>query len=119
MNEASDKIRVMWLLNHRTARSSDVQMLQSLGIREIFLPKSFPINSQYVSAEVDWSLDAALTIPTRELAALNAADWYNDAGSEAWKIANRHFQIAFVGFHFRQIDEATRHFASTIVLRAF
>jgi glycosyltransferase involved in cell wall biosynthesis len=119
MTSGSDNIRVMWLLNHRTARNFDVAMLQSLGIREIFLPKSFPADPRYVSADVDRSLDSALTIPRDDLALLNGTDWYDGASAEAWEIANRHFQIAFVGFHPRQIDESTRHFNSVVLVRAF
>src|SRR5262249_18721953 len=119
MSEASETIRVMWLLNHRTARNFDVQMLKSFGINEVFVPKSFPVNSQWVSADVDWSLDATLTIPKNELAVLNAADWYGHAGKEAWQVANRYFQIVFVGFHFEQVDDVVRHCEATIALRAW
>jgi glycosyltransferase involved in cell wall biosynthesis len=119
MNGGRSTIRALWLLNHRTARDFDVRMLRSLGVGEIFTPKSFPVNSRWGSADVDWSMDAALTIPADELAALNVADWYGNAGEAAWRIANRHFHLAFVGFHLEQLEDITRHFASTILLRAW
>jgi glycosyltransferase involved in cell wall biosynthesis len=119
MTVVFDKIRVMWLLNHRTARSFDIAMLQSLGIREIFLPKSFPADPRYVSADVDTSLDSALTIPQDELAVLNETNWYGESNLEAWEIANRYFHVAFVGFNSRQINEVTQHFNATIILRTF
>lgn len=110
--------RVMWLLNHRTARAFDVGQLQALGFREIFLPKRMPKSELYSSGDVDHSLDSELTIPASELAVLNAANWYDGAGSEAWKVANRHFQIAIARASPSQIEDVTRNFSGAIVARA-
>ena len=119
MKDRLNKTRVMWLLNHRAARSFDLAMLKSLGIHEIFLPKRFPADSRYVTADVDDSFDSALTIPADDLALLNDADWYGQASAEAWQIANRHFQVAFIGLIPSQVEDVTRHFKSAVVLRAF
>src|SRR5262245_940028 len=120
MKSISDKIRVMWMLDHRTARSFDLAMLKSVGIHEIFLPKRFPANPRYVGADVDNSFDSALTIPWDDLAALNDTDWCGgQVSAEAWEIANRHFQVAIIGFTPPQVEDVTRHFRSTVVLRAF
>src|SRR5262249_29150763 len=88
-------LRVMWLLNHTTARNFEVPMLKRLGVQEIFLPKQIPSDPSFRSASIDWSEDANLTIPKDQLDVLNAADWYDDPGSDAWRIANEHFDAAF------------------------
>jgi glycosyltransferase involved in cell wall biosynthesis len=119
MRGGGETIRALWLLNHRTARAFDVQMLRAQGVDEVFTPKSFPIDPRWVSADVDYGLDATLTIPPDDLAVLNAADWYGGADEAAWAIANRHFRIAFIGFHLDQFADVTRHFASTVLLRAW
>jgi glycosyltransferase involved in cell wall biosynthesis len=85
----------MWLLNHTTARNFEVPMLKRLGVQEIFLPKRIPSDPSFRSASIDWSEDANLTIPGDQLDVLNAADWYDDPGFDAWRIANEHFDAAF------------------------
>jgi glycosyltransferase involved in cell wall biosynthesis len=88
-------LRVMWLLNHTTARKFEVPMLKRIGVQEIFLPKTVPADPAFRPASVDWSEDENLTIPKDDLAILNAADWYYDAGAEAWQIANKYFDVVF------------------------
>jgi len=50
-------LRVMWLLNHTSARKFEIPMLKSIGLNEIFLPKSFPLDPAFRSASIDWSED--------------------------------------------------------------
>lgn len=112
--------RVMWLLNHSTARRFDVAMLRRIGVSEIFLPKSFPDEISFRSASVDHSLDATLSIPAEDLAILNAADWHRCPGREAWEVANRHFDILFfMAHHLEMLEEVSAHFRGIAIWRAF
>lgn len=113
------KIRVLWLLNHATLRRFEVSQFHALGIHEIFTPKSFPYDEGNLSASVDESLDASLTIPPEDLSILNAQNWYESPSDEAWKIANQHFDVAIIGAFPRQIASVVRHFQGAIVLRVF
>ncbi|WP_456638048.1 glycosytransferase [Bradyrhizobium sp. USDA 10063] len=70
-------------------------MLKRIGVQEIFLPKKVSAGPTFRSASVDWSEDERLTIPKEDLAILNAADWYDEPGVDAWRIANEHFQLIF------------------------
>jgi glycosyltransferase involved in cell wall biosynthesis len=112
-------IRVLWLLNHTTLRRFEVSQLRDLGVAEIFLPKSYPYDEGNLSASIDHSQDAALTIPQSALDVLNAQDWYTCPSEEAWSIVNRYFDIAVIGFFPRQIDAAVRFFKGRVVLRVF
>lgn len=111
--------RVMWLLNHGTLRSFEMQQLQSLGVREIFLPKSFPYHEGNLSASIETAYDSTLSLSEEELGVLNAQDWYGDPSPAAWDIANRHFDVLFFAFFPDQIDSVTRHFRGDVVLRVF
>ncbi|MGA2212504.1 MAG: glycosytransferase, partial [Bryobacteraceae bacterium] len=91
--------RVMWLLNHTAARKLEIGMLKKIGVREIFLPKSFPQEVSFRSASVDYSEDANLSIPPDDLAILNAADWYGGSSRETWEVASKHFGILFFIVH--------------------
>lgn len=113
-------LRVMWLLNHSSARKFEVAMLKSVGVSQIFLPKLFPNDVSFRSASVDWSEDANLDIPQAELDVLNAADWYNGADAAAWKIANRHFDVCFFILQYPGILlQAARHFEGALLWRAY
>ncbi|MEJ0062267.1 MAG: glycosytransferase [Alphaproteobacteria bacterium] len=111
--------RAMWLLNHTTLREFDLEQLAALGVTEVFTPKSFLYDEGNLSATVDHATDRTLTIPAQDLALLNAQDWYGEPSQEAWDIANRHFQIAIMGFFPRQLMAAARFFEGSVVLRAF
>ncbi|MGR2709433.1 glycosytransferase [Pseudomonas sp. IB20] len=112
-------LRVLWLLNHTTLRTFEVDQLNALGVNEIFMPKRFPYDEGNLSADVDFSFDAGLTIPASQLEVLNAQDWYVNPSEEAWRIANLYFDIAVIGFFAAQITSAVRHFGGAIVLRVF
>ncbi|WP_256658549.1 glycosyltransferase [Pseudomonas sp. WPR_5_2] len=83
------------------------------------MPKSFPYDEGNLSANVDSSFDAGLTIPKSELDILNAQDWYSNPSEEAWRIANLYFDVAIIGFFPLQINSAVRHFQGAIILRVF
>ena len=112
-------VRVLWLLNHTTLRRFEVAQLRALGITEVYCPKRFPYDEANLSASVDATLDATLTIPEQDLQVLNRQNWYESPSEEAWAIANRHFKIAIVGFFPRQIEACVRHFKGSMVLRVF
>jgi glycosyltransferase involved in cell wall biosynthesis len=110
---------VMWLLNHGTLRTFEVDQLRRAGMYRIYTPKRFPYDEGNLSATVDASLDAGLDLPAEDLAALNRQNWYECDDPAAWEIANRHFGIAFIGFFPRQIETVLRHFRGVIVIRVF
>lgn len=115
----SKKVRILWLLNHTTLRKFEVDQLNSLGVSEIFMPKSFPYDEGNLSANVDYSFDQTLSVRENELAVLNNQDWYSNPSEEAWEIANRYFDVAIIGFFPAQIRAAVRNFKGAIVLRVF
>lgn len=113
-------LRVMWLLNHSSARKFEVAMLKSIGVRQIFLPKNFPSDVSFRSASVDWSEDANLDIPKADLDILNGADWYNGADADTWKIASRHFDVCFFILQYPGILlQAARHFQGALLWRTY
>jgi glycosyltransferase involved in cell wall biosynthesis len=119
MSEAM-KMRVMWLLNHGAARRFEVAMLKQLGVREIFLPKSYPIDPSFRSASVDYSEDEFLSIPKQDLEVLNAANWYTDPGKAVWDIANRYFDVLFFVLHDGSLLKGiARHFRGVALMRAY
>ncbi|MGJ0190926.1 glycosyltransferase [Pantoea sp. RRHST58] len=116
----SDKKRVMWLLNHTSARKFEVPMLKECGFDEVFLPKSFPADPSFRSASVDWSEDEKLTIPLEDLAVLNSTDWYAGGTKEAWMIANRWFDaVFFIAYDTDNIKNMASYFKGVCVLRAY
>lgn len=116
----SETMRVMWLLNHSSARKFEVAMLKRIGVREIFLPKIFPQDVFFRSASVDDSEDASLTLDPAELALMNQADWYGDPGKAAWEVANRHFDVLFFIAHKPEIlNSVSRNFKGIAIWRAY
>jgi glycosyltransferase involved in cell wall biosynthesis len=112
--------RVMWLLNHGAARKFEVPMLKSLGVREFFLPKIVPPDYNFRSASIDFSEDHNLTIPPEHLSVLNGVDWYGEASSEAWELANKYFDVAFFIVHrLEAFKSVTRNFKGAAIWRAY
>jgi glycosyltransferase involved in cell wall biosynthesis len=110
----------MWLLNHGAARRFEIPMLKSIGITEIFLPKIIPPDHNFRSASVDFSEDDNLTIPADDLAILNGADWYREPGIDAWKIANKYFDVAFfIAHRLEMLASVARHFSGAAIWRAY
>ena len=112
--------RVMWLLNHSTARKFEVKMLKQIGCTEIFLPKMFPSYPGFRSGSIDFSEDASLSIPASDLELLNQTDWYGSPSKQAWEIANRHFDILFFTlFHLETFKSTARNFQGAILWRGY
>ena len=113
-------LRAMWLLNHTTARAFEVPMLKAAGVDEIFLPKTYPQEHGFRSADIDWSEDAHLTIPPEDLELLNATNWYARVPRDVWEVANRHFDLAFFILHdVDALESMARHFRGIALLRAY
>ena len=113
------QLRVMWLLNHGTARAFELHQMKQLGFREFFLPKSFPNEPSFRSATVDWSEDERLSIPSQDLAVLNAANWYRNPGKQVWDVANRHFHVVFFIAHDAEMLRSVRSFNGAKIWRAY
>jgi glycosyltransferase involved in cell wall biosynthesis len=116
-------LRAMWLLNHTTAREFEVPMLKQAGIAEVYTPKVIPPLYEFRSGSVDYSEDAHLSIPPDDLQILNATDWYGHSqpiSQEAWRVANRHFQLLFtIGFRYQGLASILRHFQGAVLLRSY
>jgi glycosyltransferase involved in cell wall biosynthesis len=116
----SRPLRVMWLLNHTTARKFEIPMLKRIGVREIFLPKIGSSDPSFRSSSVDWSEDENLTIPKEDLAVLNAANWYGDPGADAWRIADQNFDVIFfIVLNTDFIKSMGRHFRGAKIWRVY
>lgn len=112
--------RVMWLLNHGSARAFEIKILKHIGIQEIFTPKSYPNEISFRSASVSYEEDASLTIPADDLAVLNAQDWYGLPSQAAWDIANRYFDACFFTFYKPEaFNSLTARFQGAILWRAY
>lgn len=112
--------RVMWLLNHSAARKFEIPMLKRIGFREFFLPKIFPNDISFRSANVDFSEDPNLTIPSDVLEYFNTLDWYSEQPRSVWELASQHFDVAF----YINVDAAAsasllQNFAGAAMWRAY
>ena len=112
--------RIMWLLNHKAARRFEIPMLKRIGFQEIFLPKNFPQDPTFRSADLDYSEDKNLTIPASDLERLNKTDWYGPVSRDVWEIANRHFDLAFFTLHnLDAVESMATGFHGGMLLRAY
>lgn len=116
---ANKPLRVMWLLNHTTLRQFEMQQLKNLGVTQIYTPKKFPYDEGNLSATVTYEFDKTLSLSPHEVDLLNTQNWYEEPESEAWDIANKNFDVVFIGFFPRQVVSACRNFKGAVVLRAF
>ncbi|MGY2292234.1 glycosyltransferase [Pseudomonas sp. SDO528_S397] len=114
----NNAFRVLWLLNKKELRETDVVQLKRVGVTEFFMPKQFPATPYTLSDDVDFSFDQAISIPASDLELLNAQDWYGHPSDAAWAVANRHFDVAFVGSHAEQLLATLNGFNGAVVLRA-
>ena len=113
-------MRVMWLLNHSSARKFEIPMLKRIGIKKIFMPKNYPSDVNFRSASIDYSEDENLDIPVADLQVLNDAEWYLGANALAWKIASKHFDLVFIVLYQSDLlANAARYFDGIVVLRAY
>lgn len=104
-------LRVMWLLNHTTARKFEISMLKKIGVNQIFTPKSFPQDQSFRTASIDYSEDASLEIPKDDLAILNATDWYDGVPEATWELANKYFDVIFfLPMNREALDSLSKHF---------
>ncbi|MGH7740095.1 MAG: glycosytransferase [bacterium] len=112
--------RVLWLINHMTARAFEIELLKRSGFREIFQPKRYPNHHGARSGSVDYSEDTHLTIPPDDLKFFNETDWYASCGKELWDKANRYFDVLVSNFaQTEMIDGILRHFKGAILYRAY
>lgn len=111
--------RVMWLLNHTSARKFEIPMLKKLGFTEIFLPKIVSDPLFHRSASIDSSEDANLSIPPDDLAILNAVDWYDNPTQDAVEIANKYFDVAFFIGTGPTVRALTHYFKGILIYRAY
>ena len=112
--------RVMWLLNHGSARAFEIKMLKHIGIEEIFTPKSYPTEISFRSASVSYEEDASLTIPADDLDVLNAQDWYGQPSQAAWDIANRYFDACFFTLYKPEaFNSVAARFQGALLWRAY
>lgn len=114
-------MRIMWLLNHTSARKFEINMLKQIGINEIFLAKKYPNDPNFRSASADYSEDANLTIPKEHLEILNQADWYDEVNRDTWEIANLHFDVLFciLANNAKVLKGAAKYFKGIVLLRAY
>lgn len=112
--------RIMWLLNHTSARKFEVAMLRSVGAREIFTPKIYPASPNFRSASVDYSLDADLSIPPDVLAHLNGVNWYESSTRDDWALASKYFDVCFFILHDAHVlKRAASTFAGILLWRTY
>lgn len=113
-------LRVLWLINHSSARKFEIPMLQQIGINEIFTPKSYPHEVAFRSASVDYAFDEQLTIPADALEILNKQNWYGSPSTEAWDIANQYFDILFfIPYKAETLKSILTKFHGSVLLRAY
>lgn len=115
----SPPIRVMWLLNHTTARKFELSMLRSIGVEEIFTPKIIPADPSFRSASISHQDDHNLTIPEEDLNVLNGVNWYESAQHSDWKLASKYFDICFVILHDISTFKAFQYFDGIVLWRAY
>lgn len=115
----SKNIRVMWLLNQQYLSISEIDMLKSVGVEEIYIPKSHYCDNRELSVVVDVGSDYELSIPKDEIEILNRQNWFENPSKDAWNIANKYFEIIFIGFLPKQINSTSINFDGQIVLRVF
>lgn len=112
--------RIMWLLNHGSARKFEIPMLKSIGYTEIFTPKSFPQEHNFRSASISYDEDKNLTIPESALQILNDTDWYKPVSKDVWNIANEYFEIVFfIAHNLESVRDIALNFRGNMIWRAY
>jgi hypothetical protein len=111
--------RVMWLLNHTSARNFEIPMMKEIGIKEIFTPKLIPDDVSFRSASISYEEDKYLSIPEGDLLKLNSVDWYGGATKNDWILANKYFDLCFFILHDAEILKVFDHFNGLIAWRAY
>ena len=111
--------RVMWLLNHTSARKFEIPMMKKIGIKEIFTPKIFPDDVSFRSSSVSYEEDENLSIPEDDLLTLNQINWYEDAKKSDWDLANKYFDICFFILHDASVVNIFDNFNGLVFWRAY
>lgn len=121
MRGNTTKKRVMWLLNHTTAREFEIPMLKALGYQEIFLPKVIPDDPYFRSASVTYNEDKNLSIPKPLLEKLNTINWYKDKiDSTTWNEINEYFDIIFfIVLDFYCLEQFLLNFKGVLIWRTY
>jgi glycosyltransferase involved in cell wall biosynthesis len=112
--------RILWLLNHTTLRSSEVDMLVDLGF-EVFTPKILPDDRNFRSGSISYKYDHTLSIPSRLLEKMNQFNFYQQSWNRSFKNQiNSHFGSAIVSkTSVPLINFVSEAFHGKIFLRAF
>lgn len=111
--------RVMWLLNHSSARKFEIPMMKKIGIKEIFTPKITPEDISFRSDSVSYEEDDYLTIPDIDLKCLNEVNWYEGATKSDWELANKYFDVCFFILHDKKVFDALKYFDGILLWRAY
>ncbi len=121
MAENEKKMRVMWLLNHKSAMAFEIPALKKNGVSEIFLPKIIPDDPTFRSASISYEEDKNLTIPNELLKSLNGINWYRDRVSpELWEEINKYFDVIFfILYDYFCLEQFLLNFKGALVLRAY
>ena len=86
----------------------------------MFIPKILGDEPDFLSADVTYEYDAALTCSNDELAELNRQDFYTRAWNPAVKaVLNREFDVVVTAWYLPPLIESITHFQGLVVLRAF
>jgi hypothetical protein len=110
-------MRILWLLNHTTAREFELPILRQLGF-EVYAPKLYPYGIR--SASVDFSYDCHLTISSNEIDALNEFNFHSEVWPERiTAIVNSNFEMAIVSAQEILYNSVLKFFRHTILLRAY
>ena len=112
------KCRALWLMNDGRLREFEVPLLVELGY-EVFCPKIYPLEEEYLTASVDDSYDTTLSIPKKILDYLNGIDFYKEIPRKAMECINEYFNVAFFGFVPEQLKMLVKGFTGIIVMRTF
>ena len=112
------KKRVLWLLNHKTLRDFECNLLENLGY-EVYTAKKFPPETSFTSGSVDFSYDENLTIKDSDLQILNTIDFYKYIPPIAFSIINKYFDLAFIHFSYNMLNAFVSKYEGHIILRAF
>lgn len=111
--------RILWICNHVTLMDAEVPLLNSLGF-EVYVPKKFPLESEFISCKASYVYDESLTIQPEDLQILNSVDFYSDRFSpEVIECIQKNFAVAFTSFYENPLRMLLKFFPGYIFIRAF
>jgi hypothetical protein len=116
---ADGRLRLLWILNHKTLLPAEVPILRSLGFA-VFIPKKLPNTPDYASTIVDYSYDAELGLSDEALEVLNSHKFYEEPWSATLvKILNLYFDIVTTSVYPLPLIETVRTFRGCVFVRVF